>query len=64
MTLEEKIRLIRKSIRMSQEEFAKEIGCSQVMISAYERGKKRPSYDALILIDKTAKKYKVKVKLL
>jgi len=64
MTLEEKIRLIRSSLRMSQREFAKEIGCSQVMISSYERGIKRPSYETLILIDQTAKKFKVKVKLL
>lgn len=64
MTLEEKIKLIRKSIRMSQREFAQEIGVSQTMVSAYEFGSKRPSYEKLIMIDQMAKKYKVKVKLI
>lgn len=64
MTLEEKIKLIRETIRMSQREFAHEIGCSQGVISAYETGRKRPSYENLILIDQIAKKHKVKVKLI
>ena len=64
MTLEEKIRLIRETIRMSQKEFGQEIGASQGIISAYESGSKRPSYEKLMLIDQIAKKYKVKVKLI
>lgn len=62
--LGEKIKLIRKTIRMSQREFAKELGCAQSLISSYEANLKKPSYDLLVALDAIAKKYKVKVKLL
>lgn len=62
--LGEKIRLIRKTIRMSQREFAQEVGCAQSLISSYEANTKKPSYDLLVILDSIAKKYKVKVKLL
>ena len=64
MTLQEKIKFIRKSIRMSQREFALEINRSQNMISDYEAGEKFPPYDVLMAIDAVAKKYKIKVQIL
>lgn len=64
MNLGDKIKLIRKTIRMSQREFSKELRCSQPLISAYELGTKKPSYDLLVALGEVAKKYKVKVKLL
>lgn len=63
MKLEEKIKFLRKALRMSQEEFAKEIGKTQTIISAYELGQKRPSYKTLLLLIGMAKKYKIKVNL-
>jgi transcriptional regulator with XRE-family HTH domain len=64
MELSEKIKLIRKTLRMSQKEFASEINCSQSIISAYELGIKKPSYDILIVLGVLIKKYKIKVSLL
>ncbi len=64
MTLGENIKSIRTKLKMSQREFAKEIGCAQSLISSYELGTKKPSYNLLVALDSLAKKYKVKVRLL
>lgn len=64
MSLGEKIKFIRLTIRMSQKEFASEIGCAQSLISSYEAGSKKPSYDLLVKLDEIAKKFKVKIKLI
>ena len=64
MNLQEKIKFLRKSIRMSQRELAEELGLSQNIVSCYERGTRKPSYDVLMGIDMLAKKYKVKVQIL
>lgn len=64
MMLCEKIKLIRELAKLSQREFAQEIGCAQSLISAYERGLKKPSYDLLVILDGLAKKYKTRIKLL
>jgi transcriptional regulator with XRE-family HTH domain len=64
MTLQEKIKFLRKSIRMSQREFGLEINRSPNMISDYEAGEKLPPYDVLMAIDGVAKKYKIKVQIL
>lgn len=64
MTLGERILTIRLKAGLSQREFAKEMKCSQAVISDYEKDKKSPSYTKLLLIQELAKKYKVKIKLL
>lgn len=64
MNLQEKIKFLRESIRMSQREFGEELGLSQMIVSCYERGTRKPSYDVLMTIDAMAKKYKVKVQIL
>ncbi len=64
MNLQEKIKHLRESIRMSQRELGEELGLSQNIVSCYERGTRKPSYDVLMSIDALAKKYKVKIQLL
>lgn len=64
MEFSEKIKLIRETARLSQQELAKEVGCSQAIISAYELGTKKPSYENLEKLITVIKKYKLKVKLI
>jgi transcriptional regulator with XRE-family HTH domain len=64
MELGQKIKSIREAIRMSQEEFGNEIGCSQVAISAWEAGRRSPNYKWIVEIERVAKKFKVKMKLI
>lgn len=64
MTFEESIKFMRKTLRMSQREFAKEIGCSQTLISSFEIGIKKPCYDNLKKLSDFAKKHKIKITLL
>lgn len=64
MTLEESIKHIRTTVKMSQREFAREIECSQTAISSFELGIKKPSYALLKRISEFAKKKKVKISLL
>jgi len=47
MTIGNKIRFIRKSLNLSQEEFAKEINKNQKAISAIELGNRRATYQFL-----------------
>jgi len=46
-TVGSRIRSIRRTRRLSQEELAKAIGQSQSSITAYERGVREPNFDAL-----------------
>lgn len=64
MLVNESIKHIRYIARLSQEDFAKIIGCSQTAISAYEVGQRIPRYDILKRINDFAKKNKIKVDLL
>lgn len=64
MELGEKIKFIRESIRMSQLEFGQEVGCSQVAISTWEAGSRSPNYKWIVQIERVAKKFKVKMKLM
>lgn len=64
MVLGEKIKAIRQSAHLSQRAFAQEVGCAQSLISSYEKGIKKPSYDLLVILDALAKKYKTRIKLL
>jgi transcriptional regulator with XRE-family HTH domain len=64
MEIGEKIKQIRKKTGKSQREFAEDIGCTQAMISACERGSRKPSYDLMAAFDKYSKKNKIKIRLL
>jgi transcriptional regulator with XRE-family HTH domain len=46
----ERIRLIRKNLRLTQTEFGKEIGCSQTAVAKYESGLVVPDQTVRILI--------------
>ena len=46
--LSEKLKALRKRDNLTQEELAFELGVTKSVISAYERGKRMPSYDILI----------------
>ncbi|HTN70341.1 MAG TPA: helix-turn-helix transcriptional regulator [Methylomirabilota bacterium] len=50
----ERIRSIRAALRMSQEEFAREIGVSFVMIDRWEHDKVKPSAHAMRRIEALA----------
>jgi predicted transcriptional regulator len=60
----EAIKKIRWELRISQQHLAKELGCTQTAISAYELGQREPIYRILKKLDEFAKKNKVKVNLL
>ena len=47
MNFSEEIRHIRKITCLSQESFAREIGVSFSTVNRWERGKSKPSYDAM-----------------
>lgn len=48
--MNERIRLIRKNLRMTQTEFGKEIGCSQTAVAKYESGMVVPDQPIRLLI--------------
>lgn len=48
--MNERIRLIRKNLRLTQTEFGKEIGCSQTAVAKYESGLVVPDQTVRILI--------------
>lgn len=64
MNLGEKIIAIRMAAGLSQRAFAKEMKCTQSLISDYEANKKSPSFEKLNRIAAFAKVNKVKIKLL
>lgn len=47
MKFSEEIKNIRKSVYLSQESFAKEIGVSFSTVNRWERGKAKPNYSAM-----------------
>ncbi len=49
----ERIRFLRTILKLSQEEFAKQIGISKRALIYYEQGKKQPSEKVLKLISQT-----------
>ncbi len=64
MSLGEAIKKIRWELRLSQQQLADEIGCTQTSISSYELGDRKPRYDVLKKLDHFAKQNKVKVSFL
>jgi predicted transcriptional regulator len=44
------LRLKRRKLRMTQNDLAAEIGCSQSRISLFESGKLKPTFDEMALI--------------
>ena len=50
MDLGKKLKELRKSFNLTQEEFAKRIGVSRVNYTRYETGKVRPDYETVIKI--------------
>ncbi len=50
MDLGKKLKELRKSFNLTQEEFAKKIGVSRVNYTRYETGKVRPDYETVIKI--------------
>jgi len=64
MEFSDKLKMFRKEARLSQKDVAVEIGCSQSIISEYELGRKKPTYDVLVALKLIIKKYKVKMNLL
>lgn len=61
MNLAQNIKQMRKALYLSQQELANEIGCTQTAISAFEVGRKFPSYETLKKLSDYAKKNKIKV---
>lgn len=47
MNFSEGIKYIRKTVYLSQESFAKEIGVSFSTVNRWERGKTKPNYTAM-----------------
>lgn len=62
-TIGEAIRFIRKSAGLKQAPFAKELKCSSIAISSYERNVRTPSYAIYARIKEFVKKNKIKIKL-
>ena len=50
MDLGKKLKELRKSYNLTQEELAKKIGASRVNYTRYETGKVRPDYETIIKI--------------
>lgn len=64
MVVAEAIKKIRWELRLSQQALAKEIGCTQSAISAWELGEREPTYKMVKKLDEYAKKNKIKVSFL
>ena len=58
ITIGERITKLRKTKNLSQDELAKQIGSSRVMIGKYERGDNMPSIEVII---KLAKAFEVSI---
>lgn len=50
MKIGQKLKDLRKSYNLTQEEFAKQIGVSRVNYTRYETDKVRPDYETLIAL--------------
>lgn len=64
MTPAQAIKKIRWELRLSQQQLAKEVKCTQTAISAYELGYRNPQYDILKRLDEFAKRNKIEVSFL
>ena len=56
MSLGNDIKLLRQRCRLSQQDFAKELGVSFATINRIESGKSKPTYKTMKLIDDYCKK--------
>ena len=61
MTFPEGIKYIRKTMYLSQESFAKEIGVSFSTVNRWERGKSKPNYAAMKKINSFCNAHSIKV---
>jgi len=57
------IKRLREEIKLTQEQFAKEIGVCKISVSYYESGKVTPSAPVMSRIIKVAKRYRVTITL-
>lgn len=64
MILSEAIKKIRYEMRLSQQDLADILGCTQTSVSAYELDQRKPRYAILKKLDDYAKKHKIKVTLI
>lgn len=62
-SLGEAIKYIRWYARVSQQDFAKEIGCATVSVSSWEQNKKMPSFRMYRKIQDFIKQHKIKITL-
>lgn len=64
MEFQDKIKEIRTHLDISQDEFGKLLGLSQKIISDYEKGRRRPSYNTLVALTELTKKHKIRISLI
>jgi predicted transcriptional regulator len=64
MKVSDAIRKIRWELRLSQRGLAKQVGCTQTSISAYELDQRHPKYSILKKLDELAKQNKIEVNFL
>jgi DNA-binding transcriptional regulator YiaG len=62
MSLSMKIRSIRLQLKMSQREFAKNIGFSQTAVAQWELGQKTPTFQSMLSIFNFSKSKRIKIK--
>lgn len=53
MNFGEKLKQLRKSMKMTQQQLAERLGVAKSVVSYYESGDRYPSYDVMIKIAKT-----------
>lgn len=61
MTLSEAVKKIRWELRLSQQNLAEQVGCTQTCISGYELGYRNPRYEILKKLDEFAKANKLEI---
>lgn len=50
MTFGEKLKKLRKGLKLTQQQLAERIGVTKSIISYYEAGERYPSYDVLVML--------------
>jgi len=55
------LKILRQKLNMSQSALARAIGITPAMISLYESGKRKPSYQTVAKIVKIAKAYRIDI---
>lgn len=53
MTFGEKLKKLRKGLKLTQQQLAERIGVAKSIISYYESGERYPSYDVLVKLART-----------